>query len=139
MTAENFGQLVALKAAEDEASRKLQKIRFRLIPFEEIKAPQLMSLTFDLSRDIEAQIREARSELLREQGAYLEKHGRELATTKMHPKKWLTYLRLLDARADGAFLSQMAKILPDTLSRRDARAAGNVLRQAQELAFRFNG
>ena len=36
MTASNFGQLVELKAAEHEA---LQKIRFRLIPFEEIKAP----------------------------------------------------------------------------------------------------
>ncbi|MFN3334465.1 MAG: hypothetical protein ACK47M_18335 [Caldilinea sp.] len=41
------------------------------------------------------------------------------------------------AKAAGATLSEMAEILPQSMGRRDARAAGNALDQARKQAFRF--
>jgi hypothetical protein len=124
--------------------------------WEEVDAPHMVSLTFDLSRPLKAQLDEAAAELkidqssfllsrlglderyaLGDEAAYLKVAEAEVRAPKHHPKKWLTYLRALDARASGASLSQIAEILPNHLGRRDAKAAHNVLEQAEALSFRF--
>jgi len=104
---------------------------------EKVPAPNLAALTFDLSRNIKAQMKEAQIELLDWQQDYFRTHGGEAPKSKRHPTKWLMYLRLLDAEAEGASLNDMVPILSETLSRRDARAVGNVLKQAKDLSFRF--
>ncbi len=101
-----------------------------------------ISLVFDLSRPITAQFEDARKLIEQRKGDhYLDQFTEEYhepPATKAHPTKWLTYLRLLDAKADGASLSDMSsKILAGTNSRGDQRTAGNMLKQAEEQMFRF--
>ena len=62
---------------------------------------------------------------------------RQMRAPKHHKEKWLTYLRVLDARAAGASLAEMAEILPEHMGRRDPQTARNVLTQAQQQASRF--
>lgn len=107
----------------------------------EVEAPNLVSLTFDLSLPLGPQLKAAKKEL--EDCLIYHWYDddndcvKEVKNVKHHTDKWLTYIRLLDARAAGASLADMAEILPDSMGRRDQRAAGNVLKQAQEQAFRF--
>ena len=105
------------------------------------EAPHLTSLTFDLSLPLGPQLVEAKKELeeLYNEYWYDEENDcmKDIKNVKHHPGKWFTYIRLLDARAAGASLAEMAEILPATMARRDARAAGNVLEQAKAQAFRF--
>jgi Uncharacterized conserved protein (DUF2285). len=117
---------------------------------------RLCSVTFDLSKPLKRQVSEAVEYLEETQchwllyGSgreeeypiggeieYLQVAEKAVRAPKHHPEKWLTYLRLLDARADGASLRDMALLLPESMGRRDARAAGNVLEQAKAQAFRF--
>ena len=106
-----------------------------------LEAPHLTSLTFDLSLPLGPQLVEAKKELeeLYNEYWYDEENDcmKDIKNVKHHPEKWFTYIRLLDARAAGASLAEMAEILPATMARRDARAAGNVLEQAKAQAFRF--
>ncbi len=104
----------------------------------ETPAPHLVSFTFDLSRPLAPQIEEVKADLTLSQGFYLEETGNEIEATKLHPAKWLMYLRLLDAKEGGASLSRMTNIiLAGGHTRQDQRAAGNMLLQAQSMAFRF--
>ena len=125
---------------------------------------QIKTLTFDLSKPIAPQVHAAKVFLLAEQGlanltpqeqmtlAYGAEHsgGRDIPidefvkelnysprAPKVSPTKWALYLRVLDAREAGASLSQIAEILPASISRRDAKAAHNVYGQARSLQFRF--
>ena len=107
----------------------------------EVDAPNLVSLTFDLSLPLGPQLIEAKKEL---ENCYTSHWYddendcvKDIKNVKHHPEKWLTYIRLLDARAAEASLAEMAEILPATMARRDARAAGNALEQAKGQAFRF--
>jgi hypothetical protein len=106
-----------------------------------IDAPNLVAMTFDLSLPLGPQLAEAKKEL---EDCYTSHWYddesdcvKPIKNVKHHPEKWLSYLRLLDARSAGASLSEMSEILPTTMARRDARAAGNVLEQAKQQAFRF--
>lgn len=101
----------------------------------------LISFTFDYSRPIKPQLNQA-EELIEEFRSYhwydLEKEEfKPVKNTKTRQDKWLTYLRLLDGRAAGASLSELAEVLPSCMGRRDARAAGNALEQAKAQSFRF--
>lgn len=112
-----------------------------VLDFHSEESPEIISISFDLSRPLEDQLAEAKK-LLEECYVthwYDDENDRikDVKKTKHHRDNWLLYLRLLDARAAGASLSKMAVILPTTMSRRDARSAGNVLNQAEQQAFRF--
>lgn len=121
--------------------------------YEEVEAPHLTAFTFDLRRPLKAQLAEAHKELRQYQFEYFA-YGEGLPdnmdiaeaekwalgmpkTPRLHRKKWLTYLRVLDAKEDGASLSKIAEILPSWQARRDEKAADNVLKQAREQWFRF--
>lgn len=91
---------------------------------------------FDVSRPLKPQLEQAEAEL-REWHDILVKHGEaNLNETKLHPLKWLTYLRALDARADRETYSEIATILPKDMADRSARGAANVVAQARRV-FRF--
>ena len=125
---------------------------------------QIKTLTFDLSKPIVPQVEAAKALLLEEQrGANLTPEeqmtlvygskysgGRDISmdevvgalqyaprSMKISPQKWARYLRVLDAREAGASLSQIVTILPQSIARRDPKAAHNVYEQARALQFRF--
>ncbi len=99
-------------------------------------------MSFDLTRPVLPQLEDAKRLIEEETGRRfyddeLDVPGAPMAP-KIHVKKWLTYLRLLDAKAAGASLSEMSQvILAGTNTRADQRTAGNMLKQAEEQMFRF--
>ena len=117
--------------------------------------PDMEFVGFDLRAPLGPQVKEVESWLLGMQEAIflyedasrlgIEHAGPEaekimrdaLREPKSHRKKWPTYLRVLDARAAGASLAEIAGILPDHMGRRDPQTAHNVLKQAEQQQFRF--
>jgi hypothetical protein len=66
------------------------------------------------------------------------KIGHLVRSGKKHAAKWLTYLRVLDARESGASLSQIAKTVLKPEARADhAQLARDVLKQAEALCFKW--
>ncbi len=86
---------------------------------------------FDLNREIDPQLATAREQL-----AKLQAEQAKIKRAKDHKAKWLTYLRVLDAREAGASLTEIAAILPDSHGRRDAQTVHNVIDQATNVQFR---
>lgn len=110
----------------------------------EAERPHLLPLTFDLRRPLAPQLKIARETLARHQAFFHSKHAkpeaprRSTRAIKQHKANWLRYLRLLDARAAGASLSQMSReILEGTTTGTGPRTAGNMLAQAEDQMFRF--
>lgn len=122
---------------------------------EETGAEHMVALTFDLRRPLKAQFKEAKELLGQWQLEYFaygagadenldfEEAERIAFTmpkiTRAHIKKWPLYLRVLDARRAGASLSQIGNFIPKEIANSDGKekAAHNILRQAEELQFRF--
>ena len=86
---------------------------------------------FDLSQPIEPQIEIARKALLDFQK---DRFGKTVQRRR-RPDKWLTYLRVLDAREDGVSWADIAKILKHTDSK--AHSARDTHRSAMGLCFNF--
>lgn len=121
--------------------------------FAAVEAEHMMALTFDLRRPLKEQITEANATLEQAQFEFLAYGSgapegvsiqdaeylalRLVPAPKLHREKWSLYLRVLDAREAGASLNEIAEILPKSQSRRDAKAAHNVVGQARALQFRF--
>lgn len=89
-----------------------------------------LRVDFDLSKPIEPQLRAAKKLLLTSQV----KHAGKAIQIRHHPDKWPTYLRVIDARADGASWSMVAGILPSTVSS-TIETARAIHRQAEALCF----
>ncbi len=87
---------------------------------------------FDLTRPLAAQLEAAKSQLIYEQMAMF---GKELGTKK-HGKKWLLYLRVLDAWECGAHWSEIAAIMPET-TKRNIDTARDTYKQAYDQGFKF--
>lgn len=60
-----------------------------------------------------------------------------LRVPKRSRDKWPLYLRVLDARAEGASWREIAKILPESMGNKSPQAARNVHDQAKKQALRF--
>jgi hypothetical protein len=99
-----------------------------LVPFHKGKT----FMAFDLEQPIEPQLAIAKRYLQMQQRDQL---GRNLQARRRHPAKWLTYLRVLDAREAGASWSKIASILPRTA--RTDQTARDTWEQAQALCFNF--
>ncbi len=91
-----------------------------------------MAMVFNLDEPLAAQLESAKESLKTYQ---IIRSGKKLQT-KRHPKKWLTYLRVIDAKADDASWSKIADILPNTLSKTDQNAR-DVWQQANALCSNF--
>lgn len=94
-------------------------------------SPDQAVWVFDLNCDLVPQLAAARVQLKRLQAGQ-DKRKEE----KDHKGKWLTYLRVLDAKEGGASLTEIAAILPDSYVRPDAQTAHNVVQQAIAVQFR---
>ena len=99
------------------------------------------AVVLDLSEPLERQWRSIR-DLLQEYQK--EKFGR-IPNTRRHPQKWLTYLRVLDAREFGASWAQIAdsgvlgRNLRSTIDRdQRSQTARQVWLQAQDLMFNWS-
>ncbi len=91
-----------------------------------------LAVGFRLDQPLNDQLKQAKDTLeLMQKNVF----GKKLQT-KRFKENWILYLRVLDARADGASLSQIAKLLPVTLSR-TAQNARDVLKQAKALCSNF--
>lgn len=99
-----------------------------LVPFYKGKT----FMAFDLELPIEPQLAIAKRYLQAEQR---DKLGRNLQAQRRHPTKWLTYLRVLDAREAGASWSEIAPILPNTAQ--TEQTARDTWEQASALCFNF--
>lgn len=92
---------------------------------------------FDLSKPIEPQIETARHVLKELQ---VIEHGK-LIQKRRHPKKWLTYLRVLDGREAGASWRELTVLLPhrngSEQSARDVWQQATALQEAEALRFNF--
>ncbi len=96
-------------------------------------SPDQAVWVFDLDDDLGPQLAVAKKILHQIQSD--RKGPRKL--TKHRRGNWLIYLRVLDAREDGASLSQISMILPKTYGNTSEQTAHNVLHQAKELGFRI--
>lgn len=94
------------------------------------KAEGFFRIDFDLSRALAPQLEMAREWLTDSQA---ERTGKKIQV-RQHPDKWPGYLRVLDARADGASWSMVADILPPTVSP-TIDTARSVHKQAEALCF----
>lgn len=97
-------------------------------------SPDQAVWVFDLNSDLDPQLAKAREQLAKLQAGQDKRQG-----AKDHKTKWLTYLRVLDAREAGASLTEIAAILPDSYGRRDAQTVHNVIQQAIAVQFRKLG
>jgi hypothetical protein len=95
---------------------------------------------FDLSRPVNPQLETAKELLVELQKA---QEGKLLQHRK-HPKKWFTYLRVLDAKEAGATLSDIAGsgilgklIRSNTVPEDGPQAAHQVLEAARHLMFNW--
>lgn len=91
-----------------------------------------IAVVFTLDRPLPPQLDHALNILRRAQQASQGK----LLEQRSHPKKWLRYLRVLDARESGASWSETAQVLPGSVSR-TAQAARDNWNQARALCFNF--
>mgnify|MGYP001562861386 CR=1 FL=1 len=88
-------------------------------------------LDFDLDMPIRPQIEEAEAAIKEFQ---VHRNGK-LIQKRRHSGKWLTYLRVLDARECGASWSEIATILPRTAG--TEQTARDTWEQARALCFNF--
>lgn len=86
---------------------------------------------FDLDKPLEAQIKTATRAMRRSQKHL---HGK-LLQKRRHPKKWLGYLRTLDAREDGATWAEIATLHRNTAQ--TEQTARDIWEAAHELRFNF--
>ena len=91
-------------------------------------------IVFDLTAPLRDQLKGAQ-ELL--EWKQKQKMGELLGSGKKHPLKWLTYLRVLDAKESGASLAKIAKSGALIGTRADPHAARDVLEQAKALCFKW--
>lgn len=96
-----------------------------------LEGKRKFAVIFDLDRPINSQIAEVKTILEKGQKAI---HGK-LISPRRHPKKWFTYLRVLDAREDGASWSEIADLL--TVTAGTPQAARDTWEQANELRFKI--
>jgi hypothetical protein len=92
-----------------------------------------IAITFDLDKPLEPQIVHARQILRDEQKLRHEK----LLQKRRRQELWPAYLRVIDARADGATWSQIANILPCHTGSRTPQDARRFHLQACELMIKF--
>ena len=90
-----------------------------------------VAIIFDVDKPLFDQLASAAGVLKAEQKA---RHGKNLQR-KQHRKKWLNYLRVLDAREAKAPLEDIAQILIGT--NRDPQPARDTWKQARALCFNF--
>jgi len=90
-------------------------------------------IVFDLNSPLSDQLEAARGLLERAQSKRI---GR-LLQSKRYPSKWLTYLRVLDARESGASLGKIAGSGVLAGRRQELQAARDVLKQAEALCFKW--
>jgi hypothetical protein len=92
-------------------------------------------VVFDLTAPIGAQVKAAQQLLERQQE---KKIGHLVQPGKRHPAKWLSYLRVLDAKESGASLSQIAKSgVLGPARRTSPQSARDALKQAKALCFKW--
>lgn len=90
-----------------------------------------VALVFDYNLPLEPQLRAAKSHL---EDGY---EWRELPKQRRaQPDKWLTYLRVLDGRAEGASWSELAAVLPKS-GQQTAHNARDTWKAATDLRFNF--
>lgn len=89
------------------------------------------AVVFDLNEPLSDQLNAARRFLER---AQVKLHGSKLQKRR-HTSKWLTYLRVLDARESGARWAMITDILPNTA--RQEQTARDIWKQANALRFNF--
>lgn len=94
-------------------------------------SPEEAVWVFDLTADLDTQIEAARDALR----PFMIRPHLKPKKERNHRRNWPTYLRVLDARTDGATLFEVATILPKTYSSRDEKTAHNVIDQAKKLQF----
>ena len=90
-----------------------------------------MGIGFPLDHPLEKRIKRAMRMLRAAQAARLGKPAQK----RWHSTKWLTYLRVLDAREAGASWAEIATILPQTAG--TPQTASDVWDQARALCFKF--
>jgi hypothetical protein len=103
---------------------------FRGYRYARVKENQ-MALTFDLDKPLEAQLAQAKISLELYQK---QRHG-VAVQRRANPEKWLTYLRVLDAREFGASWAEISTILKYKAA--TPHAARDSWKQARELCFNF--
>jgi hypothetical protein len=105
---------------------------------EEIPVPKgWLAVVFDLSRPLERQLQGVKGWFDFWQ---IEQFGKVIPTGRLHRKKWLTYLRVLDGRAAGASWSELTVVLGKHMRsnvRREPQAAAQVYRAARALMFNW--
>ena len=69
-----------------------------------------LAISFDINKPIDQQLKETRKILTSLQ---FERHGKTFQVRR-HTKKWLSYLRSLDAREAGASWSEVSILHPET-------------------------
>jgi hypothetical protein len=90
--------------------------------------PHEMAIKFDLNSPIAPQLKEAR-EMLR--ATQKDIHGKHLQT-RQHHSKWLSYLRVLDARAQNKTWREIAETIP--MIKPTPQTARDVWNQARSLS-----
>ncbi|MEM5521515.1 hypothetical protein [Sulfitobacter sp. AS59] len=90
-----------------------------------------LAINFDINKPIDQQVKVAREILISFQ---LERHGKALQVRR-HTKKWLSYLRSLDAREAGASWSEISSLHPET--QQTEQTGRDKWNQARSLCFNF--
>lgn len=96
-----------------------------------IRNPKIQSIIFDMTKPLRPQIASAEKYLKEMQ----EEVAGRVAQKRYHTEKFLTYLRVLDARECGASWSEIATILPMTAG--TEQTARDTWEQARALCFNF--
>ncbi len=96
-----------------------------------LESESQIAFVFELSRPLNRQIDQARRVLEKHQIAAAGK----LLQPRLHKTKWLTYLRALDAEANGVYRSEFALILSNTAQ--SAHTSRDCLEQAKALRLKF--
>jgi len=118
---------VQLSDEQNFILRGLKKFKAAKIGMSEI------AITFDLDKPLGPQIDHAQMLLREEQKMRHEK----LLQKRRRQELWPAYLRVLDARADGATWAQIAAILPSHAASRTPQDASRFHKQACELMINF--
>jgi len=93
-----------------------------------------VAVRYDISKPLTPQLKAAEAWLKRTQKRL---RGKDLIRRRQ-PRKWVTYLRVLDAVADAVGPSEIAEVvLPQEKGDRSLQAVRDVCEQARELCFKF--
>lgn len=90
-----------------------------------------VAVVFNLTKPLHAQLSVVKKNLLETQAR---EYGKPLQKRR-HPEKWLSYLRTLDARADGASWAKIAALHPNTAQ--TEQTARDIWEAANALRFNF--